>query len=440
MTTNPTNRWTDSFALDGRALALFRVGLAAAIILDVLDRSSSLDMYGARGPTSPTSLGWTPSLHLLVDGELWTAIIFGLTVMASVALMVGFRTRTAAAASLILVLSTQVRLPLVSFGGDQLVAVLLLLAIIVPSGARWSVDSRFDRSTARFTSPGCVALFLQPVALHLGSALYKLHDVGWREGKVLGPLLTDHLHSTVWGEQFAAAFPQALPTLTLVALATEMVAPLVLLFPYRTARAVGIAGLIAVQVGMALFLDAGLFQLLSIVSVLPTLPGREECQLSSESSRWRHWLGGVVLTMITTTSVLHPVVDFHWGPLDAPLNILGLDQHWLMFANTAGLPRGWFYVIAIRPDGSSVDLWTAGRATGERPPLPFPTYAGFRLRRLWEGQLYADAATLKDDIHRWQCARATIAVGPVVAVRAWFADVTHTDEPSYVTLLDGPCP
>jgi hypothetical protein len=426
-----------SFAADERALALFRIGLALVVILDVLDRIDNLDIYGPTGPTTPTTLGWAPSLHLLGHSEEFTAMHFGLTAVAAMALLVGFHTRKAAALCIVLVLSTQLRLPLVSFGGDPLMVVLLIFAVLVPTGAHWSMDGGYRRLPNRFASPATAALVFQPVALHLGSVLFKVQDAGWREGRVLGPLLTDHLHATLWGEWLAATVPEILPTMSMLALAIEAIAPLLLLFPHRATRSVGIVAIIALQVSMALFMDAGLFQLLAVVSVLPLLPSRTENPVVADSSRLRRWLGAAMLTMITCSNVLHPIVEFRWGAVPYAL---GLDQHWSMFATTTNLPRGWFYVVAQRPDGTLVNMWDLGPATGQRPMTPFPSYAGFRVRRLWEGQLYVTAAPLKDDILRWQCRRATAALGPVVAVAAWFADISQTPTPNYVTLYEGPCP
>jgi len=435
-------RFTHLFALDARALALFRVALAFAVIVDVVDRVQDFDMYGVNGPAAPATLrralGFLPSLHLLGDSDGWQATHFGLTVVAALALAVGFRSRVSAALCLLLVLSTQLRLPLVGFGGDSLLAVLLLFAVLVPTATRWSVDSRFDRSPARVASPAAFALLLQPVALHLGSVFFKLQDAGWRSGEVLGPILTDHLHATVWGERFASTAPQALPAMSLLALMLEVLGPLLLLWPRPTTRALGVAIIVGLQLGMRLLVDAGLFQLLAIVAVLPALPGAA-APILPETSRVARVVGAAVLALIVVSNLLNPVFPLPLGPLGAPLQSIGLNQQWRMFAKTADLPRGWFYVVGVRADGGLVDLWTGTSApTGERPALPFPSYAHFRERRLWEWQLFEASAPFVDDVRRWQCRRAA-RLGSFIAVRAWFADIRRPGPPEYFTLFDGPC-
>ena len=100
------------------------------------------------------------------------------------ALLVGYRSSLATLASLILLVSLNVRNPAVLTGGDFLLAHLLFWALLLPIGERWSLDAcRRERSPReRIASLAAAGLLLQVVVVYTVNAVHKHGGETWGEG------------------------------------------------------------------------------------------------------------------------------------------------------------------------------------------------------------------------------------------------------------------
>lgn len=143
-------------ALDPRALALLRAGLALLLALDaalrlcaagalysdqgLLPRAIAVELQGP--------LQW--SLHLANGSGAFAVAMAALQLLAALALTVGWRSRIAGTLLWVLLVSAFVRHPAVVGASGLLALSLLSLGVLLPWNARWSVDRALasDRNEA----------------------------------------------------------------------------------------------------------------------------------------------------------------------------------------------------------------------------------------------------------------------------------------------------
>src|SRR5881394_816094 len=136
------------FEIDVRSLALFRVLVSAVLLGDLLNRARDLVAHYADAGVLPRDVlirrwasGGHVSLHLVNGSPAGQALLFSVAVALGLCLRVGFRTRIAAFGPWALLMSLHTRNPLVLYGGDDLLRMLLFWGMFVPLGAAFSVDA-----------------------------------------------------------------------------------------------------------------------------------------------------------------------------------------------------------------------------------------------------------------------------------------------------------
>ncbi|NES72609.1 MAG: hypothetical protein F6K24_49165, partial [Okeania sp. SIO2D1] len=140
------------FGLDLRSLALFRVGLALVIIVDLIIRAGDLrSLYSDAGVMPRTLLKeitnpfyW--SINSISGEPFVQGLIFLIVGLIAIALLVGYRTRLATIAMWAFVISIQNRNPALSFAADHVLRALLFWAMFLPLGASYSIDSALNSS------------------------------------------------------------------------------------------------------------------------------------------------------------------------------------------------------------------------------------------------------------------------------------------------------
>ena len=178
------------FGTDLRSLAAFRIVLALLVLGDLASRFTDLYAHHTDRGVLPRSvlLGgvlnhWSFSLNLISGQPFFQALLFGITALAAVGLLIGYRTRLMSIVVWLLVLSIQWRNPLVLSSAETLLRMLLFWGMFLPLGAYWSVDRLLNgapsRLSMRFLSFATVGLFLQIAFMYWFSALHKSGDE-WR--------------------------------------------------------------------------------------------------------------------------------------------------------------------------------------------------------------------------------------------------------------------
>ncbi|MCB0386621.1 MAG: hypothetical protein KDD43_14610, partial [Bdellovibrionales bacterium] len=164
------SRLREVFGLDLRSLALFRVSLGLLIIADLINRGRYLVAHYTDFGVLPRHAlleyfanKWHVSLHLAGGSEGFQAFLFAVAFIFALMLMVGYRTRLATIVSWVLLVSLQLRNPMVLQGGDALFKMLVFWAMFLPLGAKFSVDSALSGVQSKidrpFLSMGSVGLY-----------------------------------------------------------------------------------------------------------------------------------------------------------------------------------------------------------------------------------------------------------------------------------------
>jgi len=424
-----------AFAIDYRSLALFRVTLAAMLLYDVLGRAMNLRAHYTDWGTLPRAVlvekhmsDWQWSIHLMSGTWQVQGLLFLVAAIAAVSLLVGYRTRFAAITSWVLLTSLHNRNPMVLQGGDFLLRMEIFWAMFLPLGMALSVDSarRSPRETLRAAfSWATAALLLQPVLMHVFSALLKTGPQ-WRvDGSAIGIALLIEQFTTpfgVWARQFTGVWKVMTPMVVWF----EGLGSLLLFSPvfFAPIRLLGIALLCGMHLGFMLCLNVGHFPFVSWISLLPFVPAEAWDWLGARPATTKarlalaravetaSWLlrrlppaapaapTGRIANMLAC-GALCLVIGWNLGtiptfpfallkPFEKIAQYARLDQRWDMFSPFPLTEDGWYVIPGKLRDGSEVDLFRNGatEVTFQKPALVSALYPEERWRkymmRLWE--------------------------------------------------------
>jgi predicted DCC family thiol-disulfide oxidoreductase YuxK len=281
----------DVLGVDLRTLALFRVLLGSFLILDLALRARDLTAHYTDFGIMPRDVlvGYLGpgsfSLHMLNGTAAFQAALFLVAGIFALLMIVGWRTRMVTIVSWVFLLSLQNRNTLIHSGEEQLAMVLLFWAMFLPLGARFSIDAALDNSDAGRASPAAkptnayfsgatIALLVQGMSMYFFSALLK-SDVRWvPDGTaVYFALQLDYIVTplSLWFRQFETL----LQGLTYYVWALEFIGPILIFSPilHRPLRALIMLAFITMHIGFILFLEIGIFPIISIIMNLTFTPG-----------------------------------------------------------------------------------------------------------------------------------------------------------------------
>ncbi|RZQ65803.1 HTTM domain-containing protein [Amycolatopsis suaedae] len=142
-------------ALGAYQTAAVRIGVAGTWLAYLIrEWPNRHELFGPDGPFSwelaqrATARSGAFSVLLWSDGAVWFEACYLFAIAASVALLLGWRTRTAAILFLIGVLSLQNRNSLVNNGGDNILHLVAIYLTFTRCGQVWSLDARRGRDGA----------------------------------------------------------------------------------------------------------------------------------------------------------------------------------------------------------------------------------------------------------------------------------------------------
>jgi hypothetical protein len=274
--------------VDGRSLALCRIGLALVLIADLLRRVPWLrDLYSNAGLLPNHTMLWQPPLPRLFSVFFMAshvdeaAVGFAIAFFCFVCLLVGWRTRLFHILSFAMTTSLHDRILVVENWGTVALGALMLWTAFLPLGRRFSVDALVstlragsgerpdDLAAPRIPVPDtrpAVSLAVLALLLQL-AVIYGLnfaHKTGetWRHGTAVHYVLYQERIVTwlgVWARQhlpFAVTKGMTYGTLMI-----EASAPVLILTPifWRQTRLLAILLLTLLHTGISLFANLGIF-------------------------------------------------------------------------------------------------------------------------------------------------------------------------------------
>ena len=271
------------FAIDLRSLAAFRLCIGLVLLADLAVRAGNLEQhYSDTGILPRTDFyrlflvsPWHWSIHGLSGAPGVQALLLALAGAAALALTVGYRTRLATFLSWVLLASLHARNPMLQYGADHLLRMLLLWSMFLPLGSRWSLDQlrRGARPAGRHLSWASVAIMLQVFLLYSFSGVFKMNDA-WFGGDALRAALSMDMYAKPLADGLTA-FPGMLAVASPAIPWLELICALLLFVPVATLRlrALALVLLASFHLSVEFLLETGMFQYLSVGALLLFLPG-----------------------------------------------------------------------------------------------------------------------------------------------------------------------
>ena len=268
------------FLLDLRAVGLFRVLLALTILWDQLIRLADWPAFhSVIGLVSPADSRawenpWLWSVYWLSDGPLLPVVLEGLRFAATLTLLLGIRSRLSAFVLFVLLASIAARSPLLLQGGDWLLIPMTFFALFLPLGERGSLERLWFGTrpdSTRYRSAATVAYSVQVLLVWFMGGLLKTGEQWWGTGTAISMAL----HLEAFASEFARlwrGWDWLVQPMTYFVFWLECLAPLLALTPVNRIRMLGLLALMALETGIWLSLEVGLFPLISLVSLVPLLP------------------------------------------------------------------------------------------------------------------------------------------------------------------------
>lgn len=174
-------------------LALFRIAFGILVLAWTLSLAPPLyALFGTEGilPEQPDSGAGAWGLLGVFPSDAAVTVVYLLLLVGSLFLIVGFRTRLAAAVVFVCLVSFARRNPWVLNSGDLLLSVLAFYVMLAPSGAALSVDrllktrSRFWEFPARAVWP-LRLVQVQISVLYVAAVWAKVRGATWNDGTAI---------------------------------------------------------------------------------------------------------------------------------------------------------------------------------------------------------------------------------------------------------------
>ena len=260
-----------------------RISIGGIILLDLIHRAASLGAhYGDLGvlprADAITLSGnkFFISLHMISGLPLVQGIIFLTAGVFAVMLMIGYRTRLAAIASWVLLLSLQARNPMVLQGADIVLRITLFWMLFLPTSSRWSLDRILGRipkpRTLYIVSVATFAYLIQIGVFYLFTGILKT-GTPWHDGTALYYALSVDQLVRHFG-RFILSHPVLSSALTHFTINLETYGAALFFIPWKRGffQMVGVLLFAIFQVGANISFHLGLFGPIAIAATLGILP------------------------------------------------------------------------------------------------------------------------------------------------------------------------
>jgi hypothetical protein len=420
------------FGIDLRALACFRVLLAGYVLLDLGWRAVDLEAFYTDFGAFPLEAALTfqyvngawnfLSPYMYVTSTVGAGMLFLLNALFAIGLLVGWKTRLMNSLCWVMALSLQARNPLLLHSGDVYLRLMLFWGMLLPLGARFSVDgyaaglvARGKELPQRVLSFATVGVLLQVVFMYWFTVLLKTAPEWRKEFTAVYYALSIEQYAFPLG-QFLREIRWLMQPLTLFTLILEIFGPLLALSPIATNRLrllvvpsflffhlialnttmnIGLFVYIA-AIPWVLFLPTGFWDWLTALwTKLPENPVQQTVlRLRERAIDWRSRriarqiqqgtpsprIGLTIAgQLIAAYFIVHGLLinlrgaDPNWGqhlpnPPQVITSLTRFDQFWAMFSPRPTVEDGWYVVPAQTVGGRWVDLFRGGQPLADPDP------------------------------------------------------------------------
>ena len=245
-------------SLDLRSLALARVLLGLTLLEDLRQRASDLRSFYTDTGACPRFVALHPggkehvpknprlhpddfSVYNCVGSAAGVGVLFAAAAAAALAFTLGWHSRAAAVVCYVHVRSVVARNGVVHQGGDTLLRVTVGWAALLPTGARWSLDSAGwgagagDGAVALACLPNAhlsgasVGWLLQLALLYCFTAMFKV-DPAWTDGRAVRFTCSNFAFARQPAAGWLLRMPPLVRLLTKATVWVEAAAPLLVLW------------------------------------------------------------------------------------------------------------------------------------------------------------------------------------------------------------------
>lgn len=287
------SRWysclQNSYALDARSLAVFRIAVGFVVLVDLVRRFQHASiLYSDAGVFSRTDAilrvsDWRWSVFFAVGPPEVVKAILGVGIFAAIAMILGWKTRIATVVAWVIIASIQVRNVGVNDGADNLIRLTMFWAMFLPLGRIWSIDSfqeenlgpKAESRLAPIVSLACFGLILQQAYMYWFTAMLKDGPQWTEESSALYYALGMSHVSRGFGDWLFNNAPMwILVALTAFTLVIEYAIPILLLMPLRSQsmRTVAVLLIWSLHLGIVSMMRVELFPFISIASAMGVMP------------------------------------------------------------------------------------------------------------------------------------------------------------------------
>lgn len=392
-------------AIDVRTLGLARIYIALLLLFDLAKRGSEMSVWYFETGLLPNAMlaehplrPWGYSFLFYVSSDTGVKLAFALIALVYLGFLLGVFTRVFHVLSVICLISLQIRIDLVSNGGDFVFCNLMVWTAFLPLGAGFSVDAWRKKKAGNPPRSPVVTWAVLVVTLQLAVIYYfnAVHKTGetWIDGSAVYWLAHQERIVTWLGHWMREHLPFGVfRSMSYLALVIEYALPLLILSPWGRpwTRRAAIAGIWVLHLGIATVANVGLFSFVMIgysmllvssedwewlrarlvarrgeadpIVAALTLPWTEGMPEPKKSPlRWvSHAILAFLLVAATSQALVeNPAVPGflkHRQPkwIQATVMTFRLNQGWSMFAKDAPRDDMWIVVDAATVDGRRID-------------------------------------------------------------------------------------
>lgn len=393
--------FTDMFAMDYRALILFRVCLGSFVLLDLVFRALEL-------PEFYTDAGVLPSwaliryflspeqvtFHVSNGSLLFQYFLFIAQALLCIGVIIGYRTKLCLLLLYVFVMSLHNRNLIINDVGDWFLSAIVFYSLFLPLNGPSVQDA--EKST-HFKGLASFAYIFQICMIYTAAAFFKNHPAWHTDGTAILYSLHLDYYVSPWVAQFRQ-YPELLKIATIGVYYFEMIGPLLVLLLSRFAQIKTLIILLFVgfHISIAIIFNFYILTIFCILAWIPFLPSKVftsfnslkelvkfltlpikqkfETGISCNSSPIFKWFERVVLlwTIVCATTVNifaglskgDKLPQFFYDYLRA----IHVEQNWHMFAPQPYTVDGWYVIEGELDDGTTIDLLTNKPVTWDKPP------------------------------------------------------------------------